>query len=150
MSAKLAADIICVRNTGTEEILLIKRGNEPFKGQYALPGGFLDEKETIEEAAIREAREETGLTVSPQAILGVYSTPSRDPRGHVVSVVFIMHVDAGIVQGGDDAEDAQWHSLAALNLNELAFDHNKIVSDYLAWKQKHETFWSTKKYRQTS
>ena len=71
------------------KILLIQRGLEPFKGQWALPGGFVDVGETVEEAAVREMREETGLDVQLERLVGVYSDPERDPRGHNVSVVFL-------------------------------------------------------------
>ena len=111
------------------KLLLIKRGNEPFKGQYALPGGFVEVGERVEEAVEREAKEETGLDTEVQDLLGVYSAPDRDPRGHTVSVVFSLEVIGGRMKAGDDASDIGLFDLDALP--ELAFDHSKIIDDYI-------------------
>lgn len=114
------------------EILLIRRGREPYKGSWALPGGFVDVGERVEDAVRRELVEETGLKGDVVDLLGVYSDPARDPRGHTVSVVFVLKV-AGIVPVDDldDADEARWFGLDALP--ELAFDHARIVADAKAW-----------------
>lgn len=127
-----------------DEIVLIRRGREPFKGELALPGGFVNEGELIEDRAILEAREETSLDVELKEILGVYSIPDRDPRGHLMSTVFIAKPISGKVKGGDDAADASWFKIDEKILNELSFDHKKIITDYLKWKKKKGTYWSTK------
>ena len=127
-----------------DQIVLITRKNEPFKGKLALPGGFADEGELIEDTAKREAKEETSLDVELKEILGVYSIPDRDPRGHMMATVFIAEPKNGTVKGGDDAVAAAWFKIDEKILNELSFDHKKIVTDYLKWKKKKRTFWSTK------
>ncbi|MBD3402596.1 NUDIX domain-containing protein [candidate division GN15 bacterium] len=112
-----------------DEIVLIRRANDPFKNQWAIPGGFVDIGETVEQAAVREAKEETGLEVQLDRLVGVYSDPNRDPRGHTVSVVFLARPTGGTLQADTDAADtrrtADWRSL------ELAFDHAKILADAL-------------------
>lgn len=108
------------------KIVLIKRQNQPFRGQFALPGGFVEVGETVETAAIRESKEETGLDVEILKLLGVYSEPSRDPRGHTVSVVFLA-VGKGNLKAGSDACDT---GLFGMNdIPELAFDHKKIIEN---------------------
>lgn len=109
------------------KLLLIRRGRPPFKDTWALPGGFVEYGETVETAVQREVREETGLTTSILGLVGVYSDPERDPRGHTVSVVFLLAIEGGSPRGGDDAAEARWFSLE--ELPELAFDHAKIVRD---------------------
>lgn len=111
------------------QIVLIKRKNPPFRGMYALPGGFVEYGETAENAVVREVEEETGLKTKVNRLLGVYSAPDRDPRGHTVSVVFELDAQDGELKGGDDAAAADTFSLESLP--ELAFDHGKIISDYL-------------------
>jgi len=127
-----------------DRIVLIRRKNEPFKGKLAIPGGFVNEGELVEDRAIKEAKEETSLDVELKEILGVYSIPDRDPRGHLMSTVFIAEPIGGTVKGGDDAASAAWFKIDEKILNELSFDHKKIVTDYLKWKKKKETYWSTK------
>jgi len=127
-----------------DKIVLIRRKNEPFKGKLAIPGGFVNEGELIEDRAIIEAKEETSLDVELKEILGVYSIPDRDPRGHLMTTVFIAKPISGRVKGGDDAADASWFKLSDKILNEVSFDHKKILTDYLKWKKKKETYWSTK------
>lgn len=109
-----------------EPIVLIERRNPPHG--WALPGGFVDIGETVEQAAVREAAEETGLKVKLVRLLGVYSDPSRDPRGHTVSVVFVGEA-RGQPRAADDARAVEIHS--ADRTPTLAFDHASILRDYL-------------------
>lgn len=109
-------------------IVLVERKNPPLG--WALPGGFVDCGETCEEAAVREAREETGLDVVLTGLLGVYSDPVRDPRRHTISVVYTAQaVDAARLRAGDDAASAELFPLDSLPL--LAFDHGRIVGDFM-------------------
>ena len=138
----LTVDIIIEHE---DSILLIKRKFPPYEGQFALPGGFVEEGETVEAAAARELREETNLAVHSghMQLLGVYSEPRRDPRGRVVSVAYYyaLKTPAGItpqVRAGDDAARAQWMPFDQLdNLlmrNGFAFDHGQIIRNYLKVK----------------
>ena len=111
------------------KILLIKRGREPFKGKWALPGGFVEYGERVEDAVIREFKEETGLDTEIKALVGIYSDPKRDPRGHTVSIAYLLERKGGEVKGGDDASDAKFFDIEGLP--ELAFDHAKIIGDAL-------------------
>lgn len=111
-------------------ILLIRRKNPPFQGRYALPGGFVDHGESVENAVAREMEEETGLKVEIDQLVGVYSDPGRDPRGHVVSVVFSLESVGGELRCGSDADRVKYFSLD--DLPELAFDHRRIIMDYLS------------------
>ncbi len=124
-----------------ESIVLIRRRNEPFKGRLAFPGGFVG-NETVEEAAAREAREETGLDVRLIGILGVYSDPERDPRGHNISTVFVAEPVGGKLRAGDDAQESKWADLKDINPEEMSFDHRKMLSDYMEWKKSGGTYWS--------
>ncbi|NCN86802.1 NUDIX hydrolase [archaeon] len=129
----VTADLIIENNNN--EILLILRGKEPFKGMYALPGGHLNYGlETVESAGVRELKEETGLIskIGDLEILGVYSNPNRDPRGHYVTVAYIVKKYSGILEAADDADDAVFFSID--NLPPLAFDHKNIIGDYKKWK----------------
>jgi 8-oxo-dGTP diphosphatase len=110
-------------------IVLIKRSKSPFKGYYALPGGFVEYGETVESALIREIAEETGLEVKIKSLIGVYSDPNRDPRGHVVSLAFIAQITGGELSSGSDAREVRLFDIR--NLPRLAFDHEKIVLDAL-------------------
>ena len=113
-----------------DAVVLIKRGHEPFKGSYALPGGFVDQNETVEEACRRETLEETGLVVENLRMVGVYSDPARDTLRHTIAVAFVAEADLSTMKAGDDAAQVElvndWQSLP------LAFDHRKIIED--AWK----------------
>ncbi len=109
-----------------EGVVLIRRGHPPFQGCWALPGGFVEVGESCAQACVREAREETGLEVEPVALLGVFSRPDRDPRGHTVSSVFVCRVVGGRLACGDDASDARW--FGDLTGVELAFDHADVLA----------------------
>jgi 8-oxo-dGTP diphosphatase len=111
-------------------IVLVERQNEPFG--WAIPGGFIDEGETVEQAARREALEETGLEVSLVELLGVYSDPERDPRKHTMSVVYIATA-TGAAIAGDDAKALQLFSPSDLP-HPLCFDHAQILQDYLHYR----------------
>ncbi len=110
-------------------ILLVKRGRPPFEGKHALPGGFVAAGATAAEAIMREVREETGLRTRVVRLLGVYSDPERDPRGHTVSAVFVLEMTGGRLKGGDDAAEAAFFGIG--KLPPLAFDHEKVVAGYL-------------------
>lgn len=113
-----------------KELLLIRRKNDPFKGKWALPGGFVNYGETVEAAVMRELEEETGLNTEITSFFGVYSDPDRDPRGHMISIVFELEARSGQPKGGDDAAEARFFNIDMLP--ELAFDHDKIIHDYLS------------------
>ena len=109
-------------------IILIERKNEP-KG-LALPGGFVDVGESVEDALIREMKEETHLDVQITQLLGIYSDPNRDPRFHTASAVFIAKAE-GQPRGGDDAKDAKLYALEDIPMDLLVFDHSDILKDYI-------------------
>jgi len=108
----LLADIVLFCRAGTDvEVLLIKRAREPFKGRWALPGGFVDKDESLEHAASRELLEGQGLSVVNLEQIGAFGDPGRDPRGHTVSIVFSAVLDSPLqARAADDAADANWHS----------------------------------------
>jgi len=110
-------------------VLLIKRKNFPFQGLWALPGGFVDYGETVEVAVVREVFEETGLKFRIKKLVGVYSDPKRDPRGHTIGIAFLCKKTGGILKGGDDAREAKYFNVR--KLPKLAFDHRKIIRDAL-------------------
>jgi len=121
----LAVDAVILFQGG---IVLIRRANPPNQGCYALPGGFVEIGETVEEAMKREAREETGLDIDLLGLVGIYSDPARDPRGHVVSVAFLAR-GSGRLQSGSDARSAE--VFPPEELTRLSFDHEQIISDAL-------------------
>ena len=124
----VTADCIVVTREVEPKVLLIQRGDEPFKGAWAFPGGFMNMDETTEQCAIRELEEETGLRVSVIHQIGAYSKVDRDPRGRTVTVAYLASIDEPIaVTGQDDAAKAEWWPLA--NLPNLAFDHYEIIQD---------------------
>lgn len=123
---RLTVDVIVPDERG--RVLLIRRKRPPFEGRWALPGGFVDVGETVESAAVREVREETGFEVELVRLVGVYSEPDRDPRGHNVSVTYLARATGGELAAADDASEARFMDPAAV---ELAFDHAAIVEDAL-------------------
>lgn len=118
----ISVDIAIERKDGS--IVFVKRSFAPFKGQWALPGGFLKFDETVEEAATREAKEETGLEVEIDKVIGVYSNLKRDPRGHVISIVLKTREVGGVLKSGSDAEDVKAFKEPP---EKLAFDHGEIL-----------------------
>ena len=126
---RLTTDVV-ITDENNQKVLLVKRKNEPFQGKWALPGGFVDYGETVEQAAVREVKEELGSDVELEGLLGVYSDPERDPRGHTVSVVFFGKKKSGTEKAGDDAEDFMWALLSKASGLGLAFDHSVIVEDF--------------------
>jgi 8-oxo-dGTP diphosphatase len=123
----LTADIFIYDDD--ENFILIKRGNEPYKNHWALPGGFVEYGECVEDAAIREAFEETSINVELEHLVGVYSNPSRDPRGHTVSIVYTARGNMKEMKAADDACDVNIFTKKDLEKMNLAFDHDKIISD---------------------
>ena len=124
---KLMVDVVVPSEEG--HILLIRRASDPYEGQWALPGGFVEVGETLEDAAAREAEEETGLKVEIVRLVGVYSDPDRDPRGHNVSCAYLARVREGELAAASDAAEASFQDPSTV---ELAFDHEKIVADALS------------------
>jgi 8-oxo-dGTP diphosphatase len=129
----LTVDVVALHDgAGGREVLLVCRGQEPYRGRWALPGGFVNENEPLEHAARRELAEETGLvTAAPMRQIGTFGDPGRDPRGWTVGVAFLLELgdEKPEVRGGDDAAEATWHRLDALP--PLAFDHDRIVATAL-------------------
>jgi 8-oxo-dGTP diphosphatase len=105
------------------------RKNPPYKGYWALPGGFVEYGETVESAAVRETKEETGLNVELDRIVGVYSNPERDPRGHIISICFLAQKTGGMLMADTDASDVRWIELNTISEIDIAFDHQKIIDD---------------------
>ncbi len=123
----LTVDIVII--CPDDNIILIKRKKNPYKGFWAIPGGFVEYGEKVEEAALREAYEETGLKVELDHLLGVYSDPDRDPRGHVISICFIAHQIGGKLKADTDASEVSKFKWEELKKIKLAFDHAIILRD---------------------
>lgn len=124
----VTADCVVVTKEAEPKVLLIQRGNEPYKGCWAFPGGFMNMDETTEQCAIRELEEETGLKIDEVKQIGAYSRVDRDPRGRTITVAYLAFVDSSVeVKGQDDAAKAEWFALS--NLPELAFDHEEIMEE---------------------
>lgn len=129
----LAADVAVVAGElDAARVLLIRRGNDPYAGRWALPGGFVDDRERCEVAARRELAEETGVTVKNLQLVGVYDRPNRDPRGWVISITYAARIAAPVpATGADDAAEARWFALDGLP--QLAFDHADVLADVVRW-----------------
>lgn len=144
----VTADICIITDEAERKILLIRRGNHPFLGKWALPGGFSEEGERIEETAARELMEETSISMDAKSLdlVGVYSKPGRDPRGWTITAAYRAVVDPAKVRpiAADDADDAKWFTIERtgsgviltngdikLTLSDLAFDHEDVVFDAL-------------------
>lgn len=135
MPISVTADIVVFSekdaNQPPTHVLLVRRKHDPFEDHWALPGGFVNEGERLEDAALRELKEETGLSVPKAWQVGAWGDPDRDPRGHVVTIAHVAGVQGQPeVIGADDAADAQWVDLALARTsrnNPLAFDHHAII-----------------------
>jgi 8-oxo-dGTP diphosphatase len=124
----VTADCVVIgqADNGSRKVLLIRRGNEPYKDCWALPGGFLNMDETLEECARRELKEETGLMPTGEMVeLKSFSTVDRDPRGRTITVAYLIEMPLTEVRGADDAAEARWFPLD--ELPPLAFDHDEIL-----------------------
>lgn len=136
----LVVDMIIRNKEG--RVYLIKPGNKYFNTVWAFPGGHVEYGETVEDAARREAKEETGLDTEIVTILGVYSDPKRDPRAHKTSVAFILDAVGGVAKAADDAIAGRWvDPMEAPDV--MAYDHRTIMTDYIEWLCSGGTFWST-------
>lgn len=125
----VTADVACFAlENGHLHVLLIQRGHPPFEGRWALPGGFVDENESLEVAALRELEEETCVVDVPIEQFGAYGDPGRDPRGHTVTIAYLAVLPHTVeATGSDDARNARWFPVDALP--PLAFDHDRIIGD---------------------
>lgn len=111
------------------KVLLIQRKNDPFKDQWALPGGFVDEGEDLEVAAKRELLEETGVVVQSMEQVQAFGKPGRDPRGHTISIAFLSRIfTEEELEPSDDARDARWVDIENIMDMDLAFDHDEIIN----------------------
>lgn len=133
LNCALTADVVLFGFSPEEKlsVLLIERKNNPYKGNWALPGGFIDTNEKVVDGAFREMKEETGVKLTRLSQIGVYGIPDRDPRGRVVSVAYYGLISRKKVRikAGDDAKKAKWYPIHMLP--ELAFDHDQIIKDGL-------------------
>ena len=124
----MTGDCIVITKEANAKVLLIQRGDEPYKGCWAFPGGFMNMDETTEQCAIRELEEETGLEVNEVHQIGAYSKVDRDPRGRTITVAYLAIIEKPVsVVGQDDAAKAEWWPITALP--QLAFDHDEIMAD---------------------
>ena len=132
----VTGDCIVITKEENAKVLLIQRGDEPYKGTWAFPGGFMNMDESTEQCAIRELEEETGLKVTDVYQIGAYSKVDRDPRGRTVTVAYLAVIDKPMpVVGLDDAAKAEWWPLSALP--QLAFDHDEIMKDAVELYKRH-------------
>ncbi len=129
--ASITADVAVLRLQEEPEILLVQRKDPPFSDHWALPGGFMEMEETLEETARRELKEETGINAGELIRFDTYDMPDRDPRGRTVTQVFIMiwKQEMGQPVAGSDARSTAWHRLSELPV--LAFDHGQIIRDVI-------------------
>lgn len=127
---KLTVDAVIFSNDDQSDfVLLVKRKNDPFKGQWVLPGGFVEDGESLEDAARRELEEETSLKIKRLTQVKAYGDPGRDPRGHTVTVAFYGKVDKAVakIKAASDADDVRWWDLK--ELPKLGFDHEEILKN---------------------
>jgi 8-oxo-dGTP diphosphatase len=126
-----AVTVDAVLVSSGKSVLLIERGREPYKGKWALPGGFIDMEESLETACLRELQEETGITINEVKQFKAFGAVGRDPRHRTISVVFYAFVgEEQPALAGDDAAKAKWFPLD--ELPELAFDHGQILEEFIA------------------
>lgn len=127
----VATDAI-IFNEQKKEIVLIKRKNPPYLECWCLPGGFHELGETLEQTAVREAYEETGILTEVRSLIGVYSDPDRDPRHQLISVCYCLEPidDDYCLKAGDDAKEAEWFKLDDLSKIKLGFDHSEMIHDF--------------------
>lgn len=124
----VTADCVVITNEPIAKVLLIQRGENPFKDSWALPGGFMEIDETLDQCAIRELKEETGLLLTDCYQIGTYSGVSRDPRTRVITTAYLFIIPESVkVEGHDDAAAAKWFPIT--DIPHLAFDHYDIVKD---------------------
>ena len=135
----VTADCVVMTKDAMPKVLLIERGNDPFKGCWAFPGGFMNMDETAVQCAIRELKEETELKVSDIHQIGAYSNVDRDPRGRTITIAYLAIIEAPTeVRGQDDAAKAQWFPIN--KLPPLAFDHYEIINDAIVMYDQMQSF----------
>jgi 8-oxo-dGTP diphosphatase len=131
----LTVDGVVFDETG--KLVMIRRKNPPFKGQLALPGGFVENNETTEHAVIREVQEELGVETKIKRLVGVYSEPGRDPRQHIISVIYELEPVSNNFNAGDDAATFEYvDPKDVVNNKDVAFDHSKVVADVMEFHKK--------------
>ena len=149
-SRKILLTVDAIVRNELGDIIIERRGREPFLGKYAIPGGHVEYGETVEGAVSREIQEECGIKIRIKSILGVYSGTKRDPRGSSITIVFIADALQNNIRAGDDAKTVEWMGLnkvGALGKEQLAFDHFFILKHYFDWTNlgfPSSTFWSSK------
>lgn len=124
---RLTVDAVVVKN---DKILLVKRTWDPFKDSWALPGGFVEYGEKTENACLRELEEETCVKGSICKLIGVYSDPNRDPRGHTITVAYLVNWVSGEGKSSEETKEVRWFSIK--QLPKIAFDHAEIIKDALS------------------
>jgi 8-oxo-dGTP diphosphatase len=131
----LTADVAVLRLSTIPEVLLVRRNDPPFRSSWALPGGFMEMDETLEQAARRELMEETGIRAGELIRFDTYDDPGRDPRGRTITQVFVMiwKEEMGTPEAGSDAGELNWFDLTSLPA--LAFDHSRIIRDVIRMMQ---------------
>ena len=129
----VTVDVVALTEVDAQvRLLVVRRGNPPYEGQWALPGGYLEVDEDLAAGAARELHEETGIAVHPAELhqVGAFGEPDRDPRNRTISVAFLLELDRPIeVEGADDAAEASWRPVDELMQGGLAFDHEAIVAE---------------------
>jgi 8-oxo-dGTP diphosphatase len=132
----VTVDVVVLTHVeGRLHVLVVRRGNPPFEGRWALPGGYLEVDEDLAPAAARELHEETGIAIHPDELiqLAAYGAPDRDPRNRTISVAHLAQLDRmEAPRGGSDADDARWVAVSELESEALAFDHATILRDAVA------------------